>query len=149
MPNAFAAIGALTPAGLKAILAADAALAAGTLDKKDVETVKIIVSQTTGCDYCTAAHSMVGKLVGLTPDAVRQIRTGQPTGDVKRDALASLVRTLISTSGTLSDAAFAAIKAAGYTDTQLAEISLAVAVITFTNIFNRINDTDIDFPAVD
>jgi AhpD family alkylhydroperoxidase len=149
VPNAFAAIGALTPAGLKAILAADAALAAGTLDKKDVETVKIIVSQTTGCDYCTAAHSMVGKLVGLTPDAVRQIRTGQPTGDVKRDALASLVRTLISTSGTLSDAAFAAIKAAGYTDTQLAEISLAVAVITFTNIFNRINDTDIDFPAVD
>lgn len=28
------------------------------------------------------------------------------------------------------------------------EISLAVAVTVFTNVFNRINDTAIDFPAV-
>ena len=27
-------------------------------------------------------------------------------------------------------------------------ISLAIAVTTFTNIFNRINDTDLDYPAV-
>jgi len=28
------------------------------------------------------------------------------------------------------------------------DISLAIAVTTFTNIFNRINDTDLDYPAV-
>jgi hypothetical protein len=29
------------------------------------------------------------------------------------------------------------------------EVALAVAVITFTNLANRINDTAIDFPAVE
>ncbi len=29
-----------------------------------------------------------------------------------------------------------------------ADISLAIAVNVFTNVFNRINDTAIDFPAV-
>jgi hypothetical protein len=28
------------------------------------------------------------------------------------------------------------------------DISLAIAVTVFTNVFNRINDTAIDFPAV-
>ena len=44
--------------------------------------------------------------------------------------------------------AFAAIKAAGYSDAQLVEVSLAFATTVFTNVFNRINDTEIDFPAV-
>lgn len=43
---------------------------------------------------------------------------------------------------------FSAIKAAGHTDAQKVEISLAIAVIVFTNVFDRINDTTIDFPAV-
>ena len=42
----------------------------------------------------------------------------------------------------------AAIKAAGYSDAQLVDISLAFATTVFTNVFNRINDTEIDFPAV-
>jgi hypothetical protein len=50
------------------------------------------------------------------------------------------------TSGTVSDEEFAAIKAAGYSDAQLVEISLAFATTVFTNVFNRINDTEIDFP---
>ncbi len=33
-------------------------------------------------------------------------------------------------------------------DAQLVEISLAFATTVFTNVFNRINDTEIDFPAV-
>jgi len=53
-----------------------------------------------------------------------------------------------ATSGTIDQSAFDAIKGAGYTDEQLVEISLAIATTTFTNIFNRINDTDVDFPAV-
>jgi uncharacterized peroxidase-related enzyme len=148
VPNTFAAIGALQPAALNAILDAEAVLAAGSLSKKDIETIKLIVSVATGCDYCAAAHSLLSMLAGLSTDTISKIRAGQPTGDAKRDALASFVRTLAKTSGTISDQQFAAIKAAGYTDQQLVEISLAFAVIIFTNVFNRINDTDVDFPPV-
>lgn len=149
VPNAYAAIGAHGPAALKAILQADAVLATSGLSKADQETIKLVVSQSAGCDYCVAAHSLLGKLAGLSAEALRQIRAGQPTGDARRDALVRFVRTLTLTSGTISDEAFADLRAAGYTDAHLVDISLAVAVITFTNVFNRINDTGIDFPAVD
>jgi alkylhydroperoxidase family enzyme len=88
-------------------------------------------------------------MAGLSQEQTKQIRAGQPTGDAKRDALVRFVRLLQQHSGTVSHRDFAAIKAAGYTDTQLVEISLAIAAIVFTNVFNRINDTDLDFPAAE
>jgi uncharacterized peroxidase-related enzyme len=146
VPNTFAAIGAHGPAALKAVLAADAILASGSLDKRDQETIKLTVSNVTGCDYCEAAHSLLGKLAGLSPETLKKIRTGEPTGDAKRDALVRFVRKLTQSSGTISRDDFDGIKLAGYSDAQLVDISLAISITVFTNIFNRINDTDIDFP---
>jgi uncharacterized peroxidase-related enzyme len=148
VPNTFAAIAAHGPAALKSVLAADAVLASSSLSKRDQETIKLIVSGVAGCDYCVAAHSLLGKLAGLKPDELKNIRDGKPTGEAKRDALARFVRKLAQTSGTVGNDEFAAIKAAGYSDGQLVEISLAFATTVFTNVFNRINDTEIDFPAV-
>jgi len=148
VPNTFAAIGAHGPAALKAVLAADAVLASSNLSKRDQETIKLVISGVAGCDYCVAAHSLLGKLAGLKPEELKNIRDGKPTSDVKRDALVRFVRKLAATSGTVSDADFAAIKDAGYSDAQLVDISLAFATTVFTNVFNRINDTNIDFPAV-
>jgi uncharacterized peroxidase-related enzyme len=148
LPNTFAVIGAHGPSALKAILQADGVLAAGSLTKQDQETIKLVVSEVAGCDYCVAAHSLLGKLTGLAPEVLKQIRAGQPTDNAKRDALARFVRNLVQTSGTISDEEFAVIRAAGYSDAQLVDISLAIAVTVFTNVFNRINDTTIDFPAV-
>ena len=148
VPNTFAAIAAHGPAALKSILAADAVLASGSLTKRDQEVIKLVISAAGGCDYCVAAHNHLAKLAGVNAEVLRQIREGQPTSDAKRDALVGFVRKLAQSSGTVSDEDFAAIKAAGYSDAQLVEISLAFATIVFTNVFNRINDTEIDFPAV-
>ncbi|HWU97734.1 MAG TPA: carboxymuconolactone decarboxylase family protein [Oxalicibacterium sp.] len=146
VPNLFVAVGAHGPEALKAVLAAEGVLASGTLDKKDQETIKLLVSVLTGCDYCEAAHTVIGKMVGLPQDVIGKIRRGESTGDAKRDALIRLVRTLIQTSGTIPAEEFAAIKEAGYTDRQLVEISFAISLVIFTNVFNRINDTTVDFP---
>jgi uncharacterized peroxidase-related enzyme len=148
VPNTFAAIGALNPAALKAVLQADGVLAAGALSRQDQETIKLVVSEIAGCDYCVAAHSLLGKMAGLKPETLKLIRTGVPTGDAKRDALVRFVRMLQQTSGTISEEEFSAIRAAGYTEAQLVDISLAIAATVFTNVFNRINDTAIDFPRV-
>jgi uncharacterized peroxidase-related enzyme len=148
VPNTFAAIGAYRPDALKAILLADSVLASGTLSRRDQETIKLVISGVAGCDYCVAAHSLLGKLAGLKPDELKNIRDGKPTGDARLDALIRFVRVLAESSGTVSNEEFAAIKASGYSDAQLVDISLAFATIVFTNVFNRINDTAIDFPAV-
>src|ERR1700722_9931444 len=115
VPNTFAAIGALNPAALQAVLNADGVLAHGTLSKQDQETIKLVVSTVAGCDYCVAAHSVLGKMTGLKPEVLAQLRSGGATGDAKRDALASFVRMLTKTSGTVTEDEFFAIKSAGYT----------------------------------
>jgi uncharacterized peroxidase-related enzyme len=146
VPNCFAAIGQLRPAALKAMLQVDGALAAGSLSRQDQETVKLVVSEAAGCEYCITAHSLLGALAGLEVPTLRQIRSGLPTGNPRRDALVHFVRRLAQSSGTVDEAEVAAIRAAGFSDAQLVEISLAIAVATFTNTFNRINDTEIDLP---
>jgi AhpD family alkylhydroperoxidase len=108
----------------------------------------LFISEVAGCDYCVPAHSLLGQMTGLAPEVLKQIRAGQPTGDATRDAPVRFVRTLAETSGTISAEEVSALKAAGSTDQQLVEVSLALAVTVFTNVFNRINDTAIDVPAV-
>jgi len=148
LPNLYAALGHLAPSGLSAVLNAEGVLSSGSLDKPDLETIKLSVSAETGCDYCEAAHSLLGKMAGLSPGALRAIRTDATTGEAKRDALLRFVRLILRTHGTLDEKEVAAIRAAGYSDTQLADISLAIALTIYTNTFNRINDTAVDFPPV-
>jgi AhpD family alkylhydroperoxidase len=92
IPNLFVALGALAPEALEAVLNAEGALGAGTLSKQEVETIKLLVSELTGCDYCVAAHTVLGKMTGLSAHTLRQIRAGQHTGDARRDALVRLCR---------------------------------------------------------
>lgn len=149
VPNAYATIGTHSAEVLSAALAFDAAVAASTLGKPDIEVIKLVVSEHAGCDYCVAAHTLMGKRAGLSDEQMRQVRSGAASGDAKRDALATYVGTLVGTRGTVPAEAVATIRAAGYTERQIIEINLAIASITFTNLVNRVNDTTLDFPAVD
>ncbi|WP_186190364.1 carboxymuconolactone decarboxylase family protein [Burkholderia gladioli] len=148
VPNAYATIGTHHPEALAAMLGIDAILAGGALSKAEIETIKLAVSENAGCDYCIAAHTLAGKFAGLSPEAMRQIRAGEPTGDVKRDALVTYVRSVVSTRGTVPAEQLDHFIAAGFTERQVIEVSLAIASITFTNLVNRANDTTLDFPAV-
>jgi AhpD family alkylhydroperoxidase len=148
VPNAYATIGTHSPAGLAAMLNVDAAIAASSLEQADVEAVRLAVSALSGCDYCLAAHTMIGKMAGLAPDAMKQIRAGHATGDARRDALLAFVRSIVTSRDTVPAAAR---RSAGsrFTERQVIETILVVTSITFTNLVNRVNDTTLDFPAVD
>jgi uncharacterized peroxidase-related enzyme len=148
VPNAYATVGTHSPAALAAILNVEGVLARGSLAKADIEAIKLAVSEIAGCDYCIAAHTLMGKFAGLAPQTMEQVRVGAPTGDAKRDALVHFVRNLVSTHGTLPAAELDALRAAGYSEQQVIEVTLAIAAITFTNLVNRVNDTVVDFPAV-
>lgn len=146
VPNAYAAIGAHNPAALKAILQVDNV--PGTLSKQEKEVIKLAVSTVTGCDYCQAAHFLVGKFSGVPQETLKEVIADQPTGNARFDALTRFVRKLVGTAGTLPDEAFSEIKASGFSEAEVIEIGLVISVITFTNIFNRVNDTAVDFPAI-
>lgn len=149
VPNVYAVVGAHSPDVLASVLAAEDAIGKSSLSKSDVEAVNLTVSEIAGCNYCVAAHTFIGKLVGLSQEATKQVRAGTATGDAKRDALVRFVRKLISTHGTLPATDLDALRAAGYSDQQVIEIALVISSVTFTNLVNRANDTVVDFPAVD
>lgn len=149
VPNAYADIGNNSPVALEALLGLDAALKKGTLSAQDAQVVQLAVSAVRDCDYCLAAHTYIGKKTGLSKEQAMHIRQGTPSGDSRIDALATFSRTLAATSGKLDDSVLAGVRAAGYSDQQIVEIVLAMTSITFTNMFNRINQTIVDFPAAD
>jgi len=149
VPNAYNNIGSNSPVALETLLNIDGALKKGTLGAKEGEVVKLVASQSAECDYCLAAHTLIGKKTGLSKEDILAIRRGTPSSDSRLDALAGFSRELITTNGTMQASAVEKIKAAGFTDTQIVEIVLAITSITFTNLFNRINDTVLDFPPAD
>ena len=149
VPQAYVDIGSNSAPALDGALHLDAMQRQGTLAAQDVEIVKLAVSEVNHCDYCLAAHSFLGQKQGLDKACIRAVRAGSATGDGRVDALVTFTRMLVTTSGTLPAQSVAAIKDAGFTDAQIVDIVLAITSITFTNLFNRINDTVIDFPAAD
>jgi len=149
VPNAYVNIGSNSPIALETLLNIDGALKKGSLSAKEGEVVKLVVSQSAECDYCLAAHTLIGKKTGLSKEDILAIRRGTPSSESRMDALAAFTRELISTKGTMPASAVEKIKTAGFTDTQIVEIALAITSITFTNLFNRINDTVVDFPPAD
>jgi len=149
VPNAYATAGSNSPVALKAALGLDAALRETSLTAKQIEIVKLAVSATVGCDYCVAAHTLMGKKAGLSRESIQAIRRAEDSGDAANDALAHFAHVLVSTTGTVPSAEIDAVKAAGYSDEQIVDTMLAIASITFTNLLNRVNDTVLDFPAAD
>jgi uncharacterized peroxidase-related enzyme len=146
LPNAYDAIGSNSPVALEALLNFDAALANTSLSKQEIEVIKLAVSEVAGCDYCLAAHTLMGKMAGLAPDAILAARRGTDSGNGKLDALSTFVRSVAGTSGTVAQPVVDAVKAAGYTDANIVDTIFAISSITFTNLLNRINDTAVDFP---
>ncbi len=149
VPNAYATVGANSPVALEAALHVETALARSSLSARDREVVKLTVSEVAGCDYCLAAHTQMGKKAGLDGTAIIALRRGQPSGNDGLDALAAFVRTLAQTTGIVPVATINAVKAAGFSDAQVVDILLTMSSIHFTNLLNRVNDTELDFPAAD
>ncbi|MCE9889626.1 carboxymuconolactone decarboxylase family protein [Kluyvera intermedia] len=149
VPNAYLAIGGHSPAALQQALAHNAMLQKGSLNAKELEAINLSVSETTGCDYCLAAHSMMAKKAGFSSEQIRQLRHAEYAEDAHLDALVKFAQTVVTTTGTLPQADVTALKNAGFDDRQVIEIISAISAILFTNMVNRVNDTVVDFPKAD
>ena len=147
IPNMVRAM-ANSPAALDAYVQFSGALAGGSLSARNREQIALAVGQVNECNYCLSAHSALGKMAGLTPDQIRDSRQGT-AADGKTDALLHFARKLVETRGQVSDGDVNAVRQAGFTDGEIAEAVANVALNIFTNYFNHVADTDIDFPKAD
>lgn len=137
-----------SPAVLQAYMGMSSGLAGGTLGAKLREQIALTVSQANECGYCLAAHSALGKSVGLSDEEVMDSRHASST-DSKVDAALQFARSIVEKRGLVSDDDMESVRRAGYDDGEISEIVANVALMIFTNYFNHVADVPVDFPEVE
>lgn len=137
-----------SPAVLQSYAQFNGAMGAAKLSAKIREQIALLTAESNACTYCLSAHSVLGKMVGLNQaqiDGARKLESSDP----RTFAALTFAQTVIDTRGGIVDGDLKAVRAAGFTDAEIAEIVAAVALNFFTNFFNRAFDVDVDFPRVE
>lgn len=143
-PNVYRIV-ANSPATLDGLLQFGNAIAGGSLSPKLREQIALAVGEANGCDYCLAAHSAIGKSLGLSSDAILDSRRGSAT-DAKTSAALEFAQALVKKRGFVTDEDLQEVRDAGYDDGAIVEIFASVVLNIFTNYFNHVAETPLDFP---
>ena len=146
-PNMFRAI-ATSPQALEGYLGLSGALGKGSLPAATRERIALAVAQINGCSYCLSAHTYLGRNLAKLDDAEITANRNGASNDPRADAAVRFAAKVSAQRGQISDADFAAVKLAGYSDAEVIEIVQHVALNTWTNLFNEVFQTEIDFPVV-
>lgn len=136
-----------SPAVLQGYLSFSGALAGGALDAKLREEIALAVAEQNSCQYCLSAHTAIGKMTGLTDAEIESARGGSATSP-KHAAALQFARQLLAKQGRIVDADVDAVRRAGLTDGEIAEVIAHVALNIFTNYFNNAADVEVDFPKI-
>jgi len=141
----FLQVMANSPASLRAYIRADAALVRGQLTPRQREQVALAVAEINGSSYSLSAHYETGKRLGLT-DHEMQLARNATAVDPKADTMLRFTQAVVLQRGEISDDDFHALRKAGFTDAQIVEIIANIALNIFSNYFNSVARTEVDFP---
>jgi AhpD family alkylhydroperoxidase len=111
------------------------------------EVINLVVSQVNQCAYCLAAHTVIGGMVGFTPEQIVEIRRGTAAFDAKLDALARLVKNITTERGHADPARVQAFFDAGWTQENLVDAIVVIGDKTVTNYLHGTTKVPVDFPA--
>jgi uncharacterized peroxidase-related enzyme len=136
------------PAALEAYLGFNQALAGASLDSKTRESIALTVAGANGCDYCASAHTALGGMLGIPAGELSANLAGR-SDDERLNAILHFANAVVAKRGWVNDTEVAALRAAGLGDGEITEIIATVAFNIFTNYFNHIAQTDVDFPLVE
>ncbi|KAA2252127.1 carboxymuconolactone decarboxylase family protein [Solihabitans fulvus] len=145
-PNMMRAM-ATSPAVLDAYLSFSGSLSKGSLSGAVREQIALVSAAENSCEYCYAAHHELGARAGVS---AADLAAGghAKAADPRTAAALRFARAVLRTKGFVTDEDLAEVRAAGYTDGELGEIIGNVALNVFTNYFNSVGHTEIDFPPV-
>ena len=148
VPNMFRLI-STSPQTLEGFLGIGAALGKGALPAATRERIALAVAEINGCSYCLSAHTYLGRNLAKLDDAEITANRSGASNDPKADAAVRFAAKLVRERGQVGEADLSAVKLTGYSDAQVLEIILHVALNPFTNYVNEALKTEIDFPRVD
>ena len=117
VPNMYANM-ANSPSALESYLSGYHAFRAESdFAPAEQEVVFLTISRENGCEYCMAAHSMVGeKMSGVSAPVLKALRAGESLPDVKLQGLFEFTRIMVTSRGKPTPAELQAFLAAGYSE---------------------------------
>lgn len=137
-----------SPAVLEAYLGFSSTMNQSSLSPKLREQIALTVGEVNRCQYCLAAHSALGKMAGLGEEEIADSRRGT-SPDRKTEAVLRFARRVVTERGWVGDDDLRAVRSAGVSDAEVAEIVAVVALNIFSNYFNHVAGTEVDFPEVE
>ncbi|MGB4100684.1 MAG: peroxidase-related enzyme [Alphaproteobacteria bacterium] len=146
VPNMFKTIGN-SPAALQAMFGFFGALSKGKLGPKLGEQIAVLVADINRCEYCLAAHTVLGQMAGLSADTMAQAQAGK-SNDAKTQAALDFAAKLVRNRANVTAQDVQTVRNAGFNDEEVAEILAHVALNIFTNYTNVAFDVTVDFPKV-
>jgi uncharacterized peroxidase-related enzyme len=135
-----------SPATLKGFLELNKAASKTSLSPEVRELIALALAESNHCQYCLSAHTTAASMKLHLPDNdILNARKGVAK-DPKTTAILEFVKKIADKRGNVTDSDVTSLKKIGVTDQELVEIILVTMVNMFTNYFNLIVDTKIDFP---
>lgn len=136
-----------SPAALEAYLGLLKSLGGASIDAKTREAIALVTSGINGCEYCAAAHTALGKMAGLSAEETQANLLGR-SSETNRAAALQFAQAIVEKRGWVSDSDLVHVRNAGFGDAEISEIVATVAATIFSNYFNHIAQTEVDFPPV-
>lgn len=146
VPNIFGTM-ANSASLLEGYLSLSGALAAASLPAQLNEQIALAVAGVNTCDYCASAHTTLGKMAGISEDEMTRNLQGS-SADERTQLVLDFVREIVNEKGRVSNATLEGLRSNGFADQQILEIFGQVVANIFTNYFNHLAETEIDFPVV-
>ncbi|TKG92913.1 carboxymuconolactone decarboxylase family protein [Puteibacter caeruleilacunae] len=145
IPNLYATMGYSSDV-LAGYLQYSSSLGSSSFNKKEIELIKLAVSEVNGCNYCVAAHTVLAKMNGFSEEETIGIRLGQ-IQDSRYYVIVKTAQEIARERGKLSDITYEQFYALGFDTKALVDLIAVVNAVSFTNFLHRATDVPIDFPA--
>ncbi len=143
VPNLFRSL-SISPAVSEVYLKANEAMEGAAIPAREAQAVNLAVSTKNGCKYCMAAHTAMGKMMGIDAGELDLIKAGELPED---PALASVVwaaRLIMEKNGWLTEDDLADLARRGVDRATIYEIIALIGIKTIANYVNHVAHTEID-----
>lgn len=144
VPNLYATIGYSSEA-LEAFLNFSGSAGKGSFTGKEIEAIKLAVSEANECKYCLAAHTALAKNQGFTQEETLELRATS-IQDERLQAITTLARDITLNRARVNPANLERFYAQGFEEKGLIDLIAVVHAISFTNYTHILTDVPVDFP---
>jgi len=135
---------ASAPAALKSYVALGGTLSETSFTPVEQQVIALTVSRLNECAYCMGAHSGIAKMAGMSDDNLEALRSGAVLPDSRLQSLAAFTATVVTKRGWATEADQEEFVAAGFSQQQILEVLVGVAMKTLSNYTNHLAETPLD-----